>query len=246
MLVRDALRVPTRLWSRAFWSSWLMSGMSSAGLGAGWRTASSSTKPSQASTWLPCELPMLRDDLRERGLELRESLSSETRPATSSQSESERLSNSDMGVVVESLLMELPDIAFSPPHEHPTNRTGRRHCLRPCPGRSPPRRPPVHRRRPAKCQRDLATRPPHLCRPRRAGQETAHTPDEVLCAASPRRVSRQQVCPGLKKNIYNSSLTVSRFDPLDDDQFNTIQQSLMAYLQAEYIGGPAESDTPCM
>jgi len=50
----------------------------------------------------------------------------------------------------------------------------------------------------------------------------------------------------LKKNIYNSSLTVSRFDPLDDDQFNTIQQSLMAYLQAEYIGGPAESDTPCM
>lgn len=41
-------------------------------------------------------------------------------------------------------------------------------------------------------------------------------------------------CKGLVSHyiilfIY-SSLTVSKFDPLDNDQFNTIQQSLMAYL----------------
>ncbi|KAF9444820.1 ARM repeat-containing protein [Macrolepiota fuliginosa MF-IS2] len=36
----------------------------------------------------------------------------------------------------------------------------------------------------------------------------------------------------------------NRFDPLDDESFNTIQQSLMSYVQTEYVGGPAESDAP--
>ncbi|KXN89108.1 Exportin-T [Leucoagaricus sp. SymC.cos] len=36
----------------------------------------------------------------------------------------------------------------------------------------------------------------------------------------------------------------NRFDPLDDESFNTIQQSLMSYVQAEYVGGSAENDAP--
>ncbi|XP_006459374.1 hypothetical protein AGABI2DRAFT_201553 [Agaricus bisporus var. bisporus H97] len=36
----------------------------------------------------------------------------------------------------------------------------------------------------------------------------------------------------------------NRFDPLDDDAFNTLRQSLMSYVEAEYVSGPAEADAP--
>ncbi|KAJ6619725.1 armadillo-type protein [Mycena sp. CBHHK59/15] len=35
----------------------------------------------------------------------------------------------------------------------------------------------------------------------------------------------------------------NRFEPLDDDSFRTIQQSLVAYIQSEYIYGPAEANS---
>ncbi|KAJ7707736.1 armadillo-type protein [Mycena rosella] len=36
----------------------------------------------------------------------------------------------------------------------------------------------------------------------------------------------------------------NRFEPLDDESFRTIQQSLVAYIQSEYIYGPAEANSP--
>ena len=35
------------------------------------------------------------------------------------------------------------------------------------------------------------------------------------------------------------------FEPLDDDTFQTLQQSLLNYIQTEYLFGPAESDASC-
>lgn len=36
-----------------------------------------------------------------------------------------------------------------------------------------------------------------------------------------------------------------RFEPLDEEAFRTLQQSLISYIQAEYIYGSAESGAPC-
>lgn len=36
-----------------------------------------------------------------------------------------------------------------------------------------------------------------------------------------------------------------RFQPLDDESFRTIQQSLVNYIQSEYIYGPAEANSSC-
>ncbi|KAJ7650297.1 armadillo-type protein [Roridomyces roridus] len=36
----------------------------------------------------------------------------------------------------------------------------------------------------------------------------------------------------------------NRFEPLDDDSFRTIQQSLVTYIQTEYVYGPAEANSP--
>lgn len=37
----------------------------------------------------------------------------------------------------------------------------------------------------------------------------------------------------------------SRFEPLPPDVFETLRQSLMAYVQSEYVQGTAESGAPC-
>ena len=36
-----------------------------------------------------------------------------------------------------------------------------------------------------------------------------------------------------------------RFEPLDDDTFRTMQQSILSYIQSEYLYGPAESTATC-
>ena len=35
------------------------------------------------------------------------------------------------------------------------------------------------------------------------------------------------------------------FEPLDDDTFQTLQQSLLNYIQSEYLFGSAEADASC-
>lgn len=37
-----------------------------------------------------------------------------------------------------------------------------------------------------------------------------------------------------------------RFEPLDEDSFRTLQQSLISYVQSEYVYGSAESNASCM
>jgi len=36
-----------------------------------------------------------------------------------------------------------------------------------------------------------------------------------------------------------------RFEPLDDETFRTVQQSIISYIQSEYVYGPAESTATC-
>jgi len=40
-------------------------------------------------------------------------------------------------------------------------------------------------------------------------------------------------------------LTIDRFDSLEPEAFNIVQESLVKYIQSEYIYGPAEASSPC-
>lgn len=37
-----------------------------------------------------------------------------------------------------------------------------------------------------------------------------------------------------------------RFEPLDEETFRTVQQSIISYIQSEYVYGPAESTATCV
>jgi len=41
-------------------------------------------------------------------------------------------------------------------------------------------------------------------------------------------------------------LTIDRFDSLEEETFKIVQESLVKYIQSEYIYGPAEATSPCM
>lgn len=40
-------------------------------------------------------------------------------------------------------------------------------------------------------------------------------------------------------------ILLQRFEPLDDEMFQTLRQSLLAYIQTEYLYGSAESTASC-
>lgn len=39
--------------------------------------------------------------------------------------------------------------------------------------------------------------------------------------------------------------SIDRFEPFDDESFQTIQRSLVSYIQSEYVYGSAEASAPC-
>jgi len=41
-------------------------------------------------------------------------------------------------------------------------------------------------------------------------------------------------------------LTIDRFDSLEQETFEIVQESLVKYIQSEYIYGPAEASSPCV
>lgn len=46
--------------------------------------------------------------------------------------------------------------------------------------------------------------------------------------------------------VIRHSLHFSRSEPLDDDSFRLLRETLLAYIQSEYLFGEAESAAPCM